>query len=545
MAALSPEALVKRAERAEKSRDAFAGIMRDAYKLAMPERDGWNSYGDGQDRAPDVYDGTAIVATTRFANRLQQALFPPFQRWSGLQLPPELAAEEEAQPLQEDLEAATGIVFKHLQASNFDATINEWAHDLCAGTGCMLIENGRTGSKRTRAPLLRFQAIPSSRVAFDEGPFGGVEGVFFSQKLRASLVARTYPDHASLPQPILDAQDADDDAEQDLLQATYYDAKEDTFRFEVLLRATKERFVERTYRTMPWIVTRWTKAPGETHGRGPLLQALPDIRTVNKLMELMLMAGSFQVLPAWTVLDDGVLNPATVRIVPGAMIPVRSNGGAMGESMKPLKGPGEFQVSELLLEKLTTRIRQVLFDDPLPPEVRPGVTATEITERVRRFQADTGAFGRLQADAVVPIMLRVVDILDEAGMFAGDRFAGLMQALRDEAIRVRPTSPLAQAQDNADVHAVMGFLADAAPLGELGMALVRAGIDPDRAGRFLAEKRGVPHSLIPTTRELAAERAAADEKQTEAAVLQSPAAAQVAGALANAAANPPPSEPMR
>ena len=545
MASLSPEALLKRAERAEVKRDAFQGLMREVYRLAMPERDGWTSYGDGQDRAPDVYDSTAMVATSRFANRLQGALFPPFQRWSGLRLPPELATEEGAQELQVDLEAATERMFRHVHASNFAAAVNEWAHDLAAGTACMLIENGRLGTRRNRAPLLRFQAIPSAQVAFDEGPFGGVEGVFFTQRLRASLVERTYPDAKAMPREISEAAGQDDDAEQELLQATYYDPHDDVFRFEVMHRPSKTCFVWRTYRTIPWIIARWTKAPGETHGRGPLLQALPDIRTVNKLMELMLIAGSFKAVPAFTTLDDGVLNVATTRIVPGAMIPVRSNGGAMGPSLKMLEGPGDFQVAEALLETLTTRIRQVLFDNPLPPEVRPGVTATEITERARQFQADTGAFGRLQADAVVPIVIRVVDILEQAGEFADPKFAGLLDALRNEAIRVRPTGPLAQAQDMADAHAVMAYVADTAGLGEPGARLLKTGISLDRAGPFLAERRGVPHALIPTTDELRDQDKQAAETAAQGALLQSPAAAQVAGAVANAAVNPPEGDPMR
>ena len=37
-----------------------------------------------------------------------------------------------------------------------------------------------------------------------------------------------------------------------------------------------------------------------------------------------------------------------------------------------------------MAEQLRTRIRQVLFDDPLPPEVRPGVTAEQVDAAARR-----------------------------------------------------------------------------------------------------------------------------------------------------------------
>jgi hypothetical protein len=179
--------VLARAKRAEQRRMMFQALMQDAYAYAMPERDAWNSYGYGTDRSQKVFDSTAVVATSRFANRLQSALFPPQQRWARLALPPELADREAAQELQVDLEAATDLLFRHVHASNFDQAANEWAQDLAAGLACMLVEDGRFAQRRARGPRLRFQAVPSALVAFDEGPHGQVEGVFFTQKIPARL----------------------------------------------------------------------------------------------------------------------------------------------------------------------------------------------------------------------------------------------------------------------------------------------------------------------------------------------------------------------
>lgn len=531
--------LLKRAERAEGKRMQFAALMKDCYAYAMPERDGWNSYGPGEDRHRQVYDSTAIVSLANFAARLQEALFPPEQRWAQLTLPPELAAIDEAQEVQVDLQKASNLLFSHIHASNFDMVVNEWAQELGAGVACMLIENGRMTTKRSRAPLLRFQAVPAASIAFDEGPFGVVEGVFTLQRMPARLVQRTYPDAKTLPDGIQRAMAQDSEAEIELLQCTYYDPETDGFMFEVIYKAEQERFVSRKYRTMPWVITRWTKAPGETHGRGPLTQVLADVRTLNKLQELNLKTGSLAVAGVWTAMDDGVLNPANVRIAPGAIIPVRSNGGPMGASLKALEMPMRYDISVDMQERLQTRVRQVLMDDPLPPEVQVGLTATEVIERVRRFQSKTGAFGRLRNDAMIPVVLRCLDILDEAGELAGEEFAGLMDALQDEAIRIRATSPLAQAQDTADVQAVMGFLQGAAQLGELGAELIKSGVDVKKAGRFVAERMAVPAHLIPNEKELAAREAAEQEAAQSAQLLASPVAAQVAGAAAGAAFAPP------
>lgn len=530
----APDGLLKRAEAAERRRDAFAALMRDIYTLAMPDRDAWGAYGYGGNRQVRVFDSTAVIAAGRFANRLQQALFPPQQRWAALALPPELAVSAAAAEVSRDLEAATELMFAHVHASNFDQVINEWALDLAAGVGCLLIENGRTGTRRAAAPLLRFQAVPAALVAFDEGPFGTVEGVFFTQALPARLVRRTYPD-ASLPRALAELEAREPEREVKLLQATVYDPETDRWRQTVVHRDSRAVLATRDYRVSPWVVTRWSKSPGEAWGRGPLAAALPDIRVLNRLMELYLKAASLVVTPVYTVEDDGVVNPATIRLVPGAFLPVRSNGGARGRSIAPLDPPTSFALSNDLIERLRTAIRQTLFDDPLPPEVQVGLTATEVIERVRRFQQDTGAFGRLQADALAPIVLRVLDILDEAGELADDRFAGLMQAVREDAVRIRATSPLAQAQDRADVQSVMTFLSSAASLGQLGAELVGNGIALDRAGPWVAERAGVPAVLIPSAAELAARAQAARTGEAERAALSSPVLAQAAGALARGA----------
>jgi hypothetical protein len=529
------EALLERAKRAERKRDLFESLMRDCYQYAMPERDGWQSFGYGQERVAIVYDSTAMSATGRFATRLQNALFPPGQRWARLDTPPELADADDAQAIQVDLDRATERLFRHIHGSNFDQAVHEFAHDLAAGVGCMLVENGRTALGRTRGPLLRFTAVPAAYVGFDEGPFGVVEGIFHTQRLPARNFRRTYPDARGVPPGIAQMEADRPDEEITLLQCTTYDAEMDRWCFQVLIREQKQEVVRRYYRTCPWVIARWMKAPGECYGRGPLTAALPDIRTLNKLREFGLMAAAFATAGCWTALDDGVLNPDAVRIVPGAVIPVRSNGGPQGRSLASLEFPGNFQLQTTYENDLRTSIRQQLFDDPLPPEVQVGLTATEVIERVRRFQADTGAFGRLEADAVRPLVARCIDILEEAGIFAGDAFAGLMEAVQQDIVRVVPTSPLAAAQDRSDVQTVMGLFAGLAQAGQAGGELLRHALHIPRTGRWLAQRSGVPSQLIPTEREIAEAAAAASDQAAGQALMQSPVAAQVAGALAGAA----------
>lgn len=524
-------ALLKRAQQARTRRDAISGLMQACYRLAMPERDSWNQTPGTADRGNvrgRIYDSTAVASVSRFANRLVQALFPPDQRWSGLVPAPTLDAKPDRE-LDALLEDATKLVFQHVAASRFDSAINEWAHDLAAGTACLLIQNGRLGGRHGQA-LFQFAAVPVGRVAIDEGPDGSVDGVFFEQDLPARNVRRAYPDARTIPGDIVRAERDAPETPVRLQMMTVFDPAERVWTMAVVHEASKALLVERIHRTNPWIVTRWLKIPGEVWGRGPLMMALPDVQTLNKTLELLLKNASLELAGVWTARDDGIFNPAVVRMVPGAIIPVGSNGGPLGATLKRLESGTNFNVSQLVIDKMQTGVRQMLFDNPLPPEVQAGLTATEVSARIRQFQQDTGAFGRLNSEAVVPIMLRLVDILDEAGELPG----ALDWFLADK-VRAVATSPLALVQSRADAQAVLEFINAMAGLGQMGAAVIQTALDQRKLGPWLARQFGVPAALVPKPEDQqAAEQQAATAAQTNA-LLSSPVIAQLAGALAKGA----------
>src|SRR5690606_41850341 len=50
-----------------------------------------------------------------------------------------------------------------------------------------------------------------------------------------------------------------------------------------------------TFERSPFVNFRWLKAPGESYGRSPGMQALPDLKTANKVVELVLKDASIAV----------------------------------------------------------------------------------------------------------------------------------------------------------------------------------------------------------------------------------------------------------
>ena len=47
-------------------------------------------------------------------------------------------------------------------------------------------------------------------------------------------------------------------------------------------------------KSSPWVTGRYSKVAGEIRGRGPALQALPDVRSLNKAKEFVLQKAALQ-----------------------------------------------------------------------------------------------------------------------------------------------------------------------------------------------------------------------------------------------------------
>ncbi|MDH3660181.1 MAG: portal protein, partial [Alphaproteobacteria bacterium] len=234
--------------------------------------------------------------------------------------------------------------------------------------------------------------------------------------------------------------------------------------------------------TSPFISFRWLKGASEVYGRSPVMTALPDIKTVNKVVELVLKNASIAVTGIWQAEDDGVLNPANIRLVPGTIIPK-----AVGSSgLTPLQAPGRFDVSNLMLEDLRGRIRHALLVDRLGPVSGRRMTATEILERSNEMSRLLGAtYGRLQTELLSPLISQGMRILKRRG-----EIPDILQDGRTVSLQYR--SPLARSQARDDVQNTLLWLEKSAELGPEAMQAV----DIPATTRWLGERLGVPGQLV-------------------------------------------------
>lgn len=484
MAEISTKDAIKRVEAAFKAKQPWIDLLRDIYEFALPQRNTYTTRSKGAPRMERVFDSTAIHAVMRFGSIMQSNLFPPFQEWIDLN-PGPLIPQAQQHAVASKLMEIRKKFFAGIHNSNFDQAMGEFLLDLATGTAGMLMLEGDDEQP------FQFIAAPNATFAIDEGPGGTVDGVHRKIKMKVRNIVRQWRD-AVLPTELAEKLKEDTEAEVDLSETTYFEPDTDGYRYRVMWRGKRSGsgeaeatdLVQRDYEEHPWIIGRWLKAPGEVWGRGPLMFALPDIKTANKVVELILKNASLAIAGVWAAADDGVINPNTIRIVPGAVIPVGQQG-----NLQPLEFGGRFDVAQLVLEDLRMNIKKIMFDQSLPPETGQPRSATEIIQRVKEIQQDIGSpFGRIMLEIVRPIVQRGLNIMHRKGIVE------LPVKVNGLTVQITATSPLAKLQSLNEIENVVRWVETSKALA--GEQVSMLGIVMEELPKWLGLKFGVDPALI-------------------------------------------------
>jgi len=479
---LTPGDILKRHEIALRKKEDFRDLYDEAYEFALPQRNLYDGYYDGKvggaKKMNRVFDATAINSTQRFANRLQSGIFPPQRKWCRLETGPDIPADRRAEA-SAALDIYADKMFATLKQSNFDIAMGEFLLDLAVGTAVMMVQPGDDTTP------INFIPVPQFLVAFEEGANGQVDNVYRRMRIKGEAVIQQWKD-ANIPADLQTKIDMKPTEDVELIEATVLDPKRGDFMYYVIHKETKQELVFRRLKVSPWVVSRYMKVAGEIYGRGPLITALPDIKTLNKTLELVLKNASLAISGVYTAADDGVLNPATVKIVPGAIIPVARNGGPQGESLRPLPRAGDFNVSQIIMNDLRMNVKRILLDESLPPDNMSARSATEVVERMKELSQNLGsAFGRLINETMIPLVSKILQVMDDRGLI------DLPLRVNGLEVKVAPVAPLAMAQNMEDVTNVVQFVQMAQQFGPEGQATPKMGEIID----YIGDKLGIPVSL--------------------------------------------------
>ena len=254
----------------------------------------------------------------------------------------------------------------------------------------------------------------------------------------------------------------------------------------ILHKDAAELGEEGGYYEMPAFIPRWRKTSKSMWGHGPAMIALPDILTINSLVELILKATEKVVDPPTKVTERGLLSDLDLE--PAGLTVVRTM-----DSMEPYESKARFDVSQLQREQLKQSIRSMFFVDQLELKESPAMTATEVQTRYELMQRLLGpTLGRLQSDYLDPLVQRTFNILYRAGQF-GEPPAIIFESTGE--LDIIYTGPLVRAQRADIAQGVTRWVASLAELGEVTADVLDVP-NWDAIAKELASLEGVPAKLM-------------------------------------------------
>ena len=499
----------KRCSSLESSRQTWEDHWQDILDYVMPRKaDVTFVRSKGEKRTEVLFDSTAITANNLLAASLQGTLTSPSLPWFHLKLrDEELNKNRDVQLWLEDSARRMYDVFNE---SNFNTEVHELYLDLCSvGTGSMFVEEGNNGFETEG---IHFNTLHIAEYFIQENINGQVDTLYRKYKLTARQAIEEFGED-NLGEKILEASKNKPDKMFNFIHAV-----EPTKDYERALGkantklpfhschvCVEDKMVVRTggYNEFPYLVPRWAKATGEIFGRSPSYNALPDIKTLNKAVEIGLKAWAKAIDPPLLVQDDGVIG--RVRMTPAGITVVRNDG-----AIKPLQIGSNWQITDMKETQLRTAIRQAYYSDQLQLQEGPQMTATEVQVRYELMQRLLGpTLGRFQSEFLNPLIERVFGIMVRA-----NAFMPTPEIIGNRKMDIEYVGPLARSQRMEESIAIERLYQLAMNVGQIDPAIMD-NINHDEAIRMRAKLLGVPKTVLRGLDEVMEMREAKAQQQAQ------------------------------
>jgi hypothetical protein len=411
------------------------------------------------------------------------------------------------------LEDSAKRMYNVFNETNFNTEVHEMYLDLVTiGTGALFVEEGNKGFEESK---IHFNTMHIAEYYIQENTSGYVDTLYRKYKLSARQAVQEFGED-NLGEKVLKAAKEKPDKMFNFIHAV--EPLEDYERvlgkgatklpFHSCHVCEEDKMTVRAggYNEFPYLVPRWSKATGEIFGRSPSYNALPDIKTLNKAVEIGLKAWAKAIDPPLLVQDDGVIG--RVRMTPGGITVVRSDA-----AIKPLQIGSNWQITDMKENQLRTAIRQAYYSDQLQLQDGPQMTATEVQVRYELMQRLLGpTLGRFQSEFLNPLIERVFGI-----MFRAQALLPTPEIIEGESIDVEYVGPLARSQRMEEATAVERLYQLAMQIVQLDPTIMDI-INHDEAIRARAGLLGVPKSVLRGVQEvdqLREERAMQQQMQQE------------------------------
>jgi hypothetical protein len=471
----------------------------------------------GGKKTTDIYDNTGIQANSDLASTFHSTLTNPATRWSNMEFDSaELNNNDEARTWLED---SRDRMHKALNQSNFDVEVAS-NYQLFTALGTMSLQHealplnldGSFGG-------FFFKAWHLSNIAYEENQYGKVDTIYRKFKWTKKQAEERWG--KNIPKKIEESNDYNQEFEfvhvirpnakfnpKDA-NATSLPVKKMPWESLYIYKDEQEVVERGGYMEFPNHVTRWSLTPGEKYGRGPGHIAIPDVRTLNKMVELGLTAIARGIAPPIFTERRNILGSLALK--PNGLTTV-----ADINKIKEFNTNARSDLYQFTKEDYKNSIRQAFFLDKLllPPREEVGeMTAFEIARRIEQTQRVLGpTFGRLNQDFLQPFVIRCFKMMMRAGAFAEPPRAVAELGLN---IQIKFVNALARSQQIEEVTAIQQWTQILGGLAQLEQFETEATdlLDVDKAGETAARILGVPEDSIRDQKDRNARRTKRDEER--------------------------------
>jgi hypothetical protein len=476
----------------------------------------------GDKRNEVIFDGTAIHALELLSSSLHGMLTNAASPWFTLAYrDPMLQEDDEA---QEWLEGVTEDMYTAFNRSNFQQEIQELYQDLISfGTSAMFVSADDKN-------MVRFNTRHIKEIFIQENEKGIVDTVFREFQISVRAAINLFGEEAmgaNIAAKLKNDPYGDVRLLHVVMPRTNYDSsKQDAqnmpFKSCYINPEDVQMISEGGFREFPYVVPRYLKASFETYGRSPAMNALPDVKMLNKMSEVAIKAAQKQIDPPLMVPDDGFMLP--VRTVPGGMNFYRSGSR---DRIEPLNIGANNPITLNMIQDRQLAIQKTFYVDQLLTAQGGNMTATEVLQRNEEKMRLLGpVLGRLQSELLQPLIERVFKILERQNIFKP-----APEILAQQSVEIEYVSPLAKAQKTGDLNSVMRGVEIFGAMSQFSPVLDY--LDSDGLAKYVQKVLGLPAKIMKSDAEVQQVRnERQQQQQAQAEQEQLMQEAQAAGAAA-------------
>jgi len=476
----------RRYDKAKTIAQQWTSLLEAAYHYCIPGRNMFyrTKQSQGEQKNIQVYDTTQVSATKNFVSKIHGALTPPQQSWAYLEASDNVP-DEVKHDLNQQLQKYTDVIFHYIRSSNFDIAINECYYDLAVGTAILVCNEGES-----EEDPIKFSSIPLEQVAIEESIDHMCETCFRTWgETRIADIPHIWP-KARLSSQMADALRLDPNAvTKNLVEAVIYNYKDKKTPYTYVLWHENDILLEEKQESSAFIIFRWAKINKEVFGRGPIIDALPSIMSLQTAAYFEMTAANLNICKPYMAYNDGILNPFTFKLQPNTIIPVSPNHNGQFP-IQPLPDVANPQFMQITTMDLRQQINQLMFANPLGPvNDTPTRTATELSLRQRNLAEEIGPlFTRLQQEFLNKTIDRIRYILVKKGLLPNKI------KIKGQEVKVKYKSPLTISQGQQDVTTFMNYMQ--VMQGIIGPEMSVAYLNNTKFPVWLAEKLGVDATLV-------------------------------------------------